>query len=312
MKRAILFSVAALLLLYLVRELEYAGLRRNRAGEFSKLREAYLEPHPCDLLIIGSSRAECQFYSPIIDSATGLRTFNIGMTGATMPFIRTSLEAYLENSPPPKYVILNLDLHSFKDNPDTVYKFPRYFAYLSNEKLRKGLEETDPRFYWFRKLAFYSMPYYGTKYLDASLRGWLDKPGKYDSTYSSGFAPSERNPALGNLDTLTIAPYVSDPQPYVKDNLDRIVSICREKNIRLIIVLSPLFHRWEESVINYPALCEQFRNYARSKNAGFLDLGLDPVRNDQSLYSDPAHLSLEGARLFSSHFSDTLAQYIRP
>lgn len=308
---AALFIAAAILLLYAVREWEYAGIRRNKTGEFAKLREAFLEPHPCDLLIIGSSRAECQFFPPVIDSVTGLKSFNIGMTGATMPFIRASFEAYLENSPPPKYVVLNLDLHSFMDKPDTVYKFPRYFAYLSNEKLRDGLEEHDKRFAYFRWLPFYSMPYYGTHYLDASIRGWLGKPGNYDSTYYSGFAPSERNPALGNFDTLTITSYASAPQEYVQTNLDRITEICAKNKIQLILVVSPLFRRWQESVLNYDKLVGKYRDYAKAHTLVFLDFSNDPVRNDQSLYADPAHLSRTGAILFSRRFSAVLAQYLQ-
>src|SRR4051812_41780984 len=113
MKRPLIFILISITLLYVVRAIEYTGIRKNEKGEFAKLRVAFEEKNNFDILIIGSSRAECGFYSPLIDSLTGLHSYNIGMTGAAMPFIRSTLEAYLENSKAPRYVILNLDLHSF-------------------------------------------------------------------------------------------------------------------------------------------------------------------------------------------------------
>ncbi|HTF02633.1 MAG TPA: hypothetical protein VK826_01355, partial [Bacteroidia bacterium] len=149
MKRALLYVFLAIVLLYAVRALLYEGLHRTKSGEFAKLRTVFEEKNNFDVIIIGSSRAECQFYNPIIDSVTGLSSYNLGMTGATMPLIAATLEAYLENSEPPKYVVLNIDLHSLSDNTDTVYLFPRYFAFLDNEKLYEGLVARDKRFLYF-------------------------------------------------------------------------------------------------------------------------------------------------------------------
>src|SRR5882762_1000467 len=98
LKRSLIFILISLALLYVLRAIEYAGIRKNKKGEFAKLNQAFEEKNNFDILVIGSSRAECEFYTPIIDSATGLHSFNIGMTGAVMPLIRATLEAYLVHS----------------------------------------------------------------------------------------------------------------------------------------------------------------------------------------------------------------------
>lgn len=308
MKRAAVFAITAILLLYAVRELEYAGLRRNQEGEFAKLRQAFLEPHPCDILILGSSRAECQFVPQIIDSATGLHTFNIGMTGATLPFIRTSLEAYLVNSPAPKYAVLNLDLHSLGDNWDTVYKFPRYFAYLENEKLRGGLQQRDPRFPYFRYLAPYSMPYFSAHYLDASLNGWTGRSSSFDSAYDEGFTPCLPAPGLGDYDTLHLPPVNTLLSPAMTAELDSISAICKKNHIQLLLVISPL-HQAQASGV-YGQNCYRIRRFAQEKFIPLFDMGEMPIIHDQSYYADPAHLNRSGALYFSRIFSASLAQYI--
>lgn len=312
MKRSLIFASIALLLLYAVRAFEYAGLRRNAKGEFAKLRQTFVEKNNFDLLVLGSSRAECQFYTPLIDSATGLKSFNAGLTGSIMPLTRATLEAYLVHSKAPKYVLLSLDLHSFSDNPDTVYNFPRYFAFLENEKLYDGLKARDKRFTYFKYFPFYSMPYYSARYLNSSLRGWTGKRGKYDADFEQGFAPHPQNISLGDLDTMTIPVFNNFPSALIWEELGKIEAVCKQNGIQLIIVVSPLFHRWEAHVLNYSRVAGQFQKYAKERNLPFIDLSQDPVHMDKKLYADPAHLNKEGARVFTRHFCAELRQYIRP
>lgn len=312
MKRPVIFAILALVLLYAVRAIEYAGLRRNAKGEFAKLRQTFCEKNNYDLLVIGSSRAECQFYTPRIDSITGLKSFNAGMIGSIMPFTRATLEAYLVHSKAPKYVVLSLDLHSFSDNPDTVYNFPRYFAFLGNDKLYEGLKARDKRFFYFKYLPFYSMPYYSARYLNSSLRGWTGNQGKYDADYEQGFAPHIQNTRLGDIDTMTIPVFNHDPPPLIWEELEKIEAICKQNGSKLILVVSPLFHRWEEKVINYSAVLERFRTYSTQHNLAFIDLSYDPINLNKTYYADPAHLNKSGALVFTRHFSVTLMQYIHP
>ena len=312
MKRALIFAFIAIALLYAVRELEYAGIRRNAKGEFAKLRQTFIEKNNFDLLVIGSSRAECQFYTPLIDSALGLTSFNIGMIGSLMPLTRATLEAYLVNSKAPKYVVLNIDLHSFSDNPDTVYSFPRYFAFLENEKLYEGLKAYDKRFVYFKYLPFYSMPFYASRCLNSSLRGWTGIQGKYDANYVKGFAPHPQNDKLGDMDTMTIPVFSHDAPAFIWAELAKIYSICKQNNIKLILVVSPLFHRWQEKVTNYSDNLLYFRSFAKTHNLIFLDYSNHPIRMNKELYADPAHLNKEGAILFTRYFCAELGQYIHP
>lgn len=311
MKRALIYTAIAIALLYVVRAIEYEGLHRLQGGEFAKLRTVFEERNNYDLLVIGSSRAECQFYPPVIDSATGLRCYNIGMTGAVMPFIAATLDAYLVNSTPPKYVILNLDIHSLGDNTDTVYKFPRYFAFLGNEKLYDGLVARDNRFLFFKYLPFYSMPYFGNRYLSNSIRGWAKMPTLYDAEYEQGFAPSIPDTTLGDLDTARMLSSNATIPATIWESMENIRAICIQHNIKLILVVSPLFHRQEENVSSYSASYNAFRDYADRNKVPFIDLGHDSIRFQKELYADPAHLTGEGARIFTRRFCSILAQYLR-
>ncbi|GAB4151083.1 MAG: hypothetical protein Fur0041_23350 [Bacteroidia bacterium] len=302
MKKITAYIILVTLLLYAVRAIEYAGIRKLESGEFAKLNTAFLQKNHFEILIIGSSRAECQYYPPLIDSATGLKSFNLGMTGATMPLIRSSLEAYLENSNAPKTVILNLDLHAFKDNPDSIFHYPRYFPFLANKKLYEGLCEHDERFPYFRYIPYYSMPHFGTRYLNAAIRGWTGKTGYYDTMYVNGFSPSETNPLMPKPDSYQTHEYTSIPQPYVFKNLDRIISICKIHNISVCMVVSPIYYEWEEKITNYNELIDTFQQYALQHDADFIDLSNDSLRFSKVYYTDPAHYNRTGAIIFTRRF----------
>lgn len=312
MKRALIYALLAIAFTYVIRELLYIGIRKNNGGEFNKLNTAFLNENSYDILIIGSSRAECQFYPPIIDSATGLHSYNIGMTGAVMPFIAASLEAYLENSKAPKYVVLNLDLHSLGDATDTVYKFPRYFAYLHNRKLYEGLAGCDNRFPAFRWVSLYSMPYFGTKYLSNSLHGWMNIPTKYDAEYEQGFAPCKSDPRMQHIDTLRFIATHAVLSPEIKNAIERINKTCIEHNIKLILTVSPLFHLQEKTAVSYDISKQELSQYATDNKIPWIDLGHDSLRFRSEFYGDPAHLNKQGALIFTRHFCSVLKQYLNP
>jgi hypothetical protein len=310
MKKGLLYTALALALLYVVRELEYAGIRRNEKGEFAKLRESFLEKNAYEMVILGSSRAECQFDPVQIQTRTGLSTYNLGMTGATMPFIRATFEAYLENSAPPEYAVLNLDLHSLNDNPDTVFDFPRYFPYLSNKKLRAGLQERDARFTWFRLFPFYSMPYCGTRYLNAAVRGWADIPGKNDRFTIAGFSPSLPDRSSMYMDTLVYPPVQSVAQPWFWEELNKIDSICRANDCHLILVISPIYARYEASIANYPQVIRSAEDYASAHRIPLINLSGLSLKESPQYFSDHAHLYHRGVFYFTSEFSTQVRQYL--
>ncbi|MFM2018902.1 MAG: hypothetical protein RL007_2558 [Bacteroidota bacterium] len=312
MKRVLIYALLAVALTYVIRELLYIGIRKNEGGEFDKLNTAFVEENNFDILIIGSSRAECQFYPPIIDSATGLHSYNIGMTGAVMPFIAASLEAYLENSKAPKYVVLNMDLHSLGDATDTVYKFPRYFAYLNNSALYSGLSQCDSRFPAFRWASLYSMPYFGTKYLSNSLHGWMGIPTEYDSEYEQGFAPCKSDPRMQQIDSIKYITTHAVLSPEIKNAIERINKICAENNIKLILTVSPLFHLQEKLAVSYDISKQELNQYAIANKIPWIDLGHDSIRFRSEFYGDPAHLNKQGALIFTRHFCSVLQQYLNP
>jgi hypothetical protein len=306
MKKLLIYSFTVLVLLWLVRELEYVGVRRSSLPEFSKLRKTFLGSSPADLLILGSSRAACQFYPDSLVKDGKLRIWNAGMTGATIPFFRTTLEAYLVHHSAPKFLVLNIDIHSFNDNNDTVFDYPRYFPYLKNEALYSGLLRQDSRFKWYRCLAPYSLAQGNTRLLNAAFHGLFSDPTCKVLACENGFEASQPKGIIGDLDTIRYAEYAAEPSQRLLNDLDAIIRICEQKRIQLVFVLSPLYKHHRISLKNYQNRVEQLSALTLKYQLNLIDCSMDAISNDKSMYVDGAHLNETGAKVFSARFADSL------
>lgn len=309
MKKTFLWILFAVALTYLVRELLYIGVRKNRIGEYDKLNTIFLKHNNYNCLVIGSSRAESHFNPRIIDSITHLDSYNIGLEGATMPFILGGLEAYLVNSKAPEYVMLNIDFHAFKDNNDTIHRFPRYFPYLSNKKFYHKLKERDHRFLFFKWIPLYSLPYFNEQYLNASLRGYFGIENEFDQSFIQGYAPVPPGLTI-DVDTFKYSKFYSNPQEIIFQSLDSIINVCKKNNSKLIFVVSPMYYKGFEAVTNRNELLQIFKNIAEKYNLGYMDYTSSDFCNDKTLFADPYHSNKKGSILFSEKFANDLRQYI--
>lgn len=299
MRRLLTYIGVCIALLYGVRALVYVGIRSNSSGEFDKLNTAFSIKHETDILIVGSSRAECQLYPPIIERSSRLRVYNIGMKGATLPLVKSCYQAFRENSPAPKKVVLLADIHSLGDRPDSIYHYPRYFPYLSNSKLYEGLNELDPRFTGFKWNAAYSLAHLSDKYRNAAIRGFTGRKSKYDYLYANGYSPCEAVMNDSTFFSLRPHAYPNRLPEHFTQALQDLAELCRRDGAQLIVLLAPVHHTYTKQLPGYEAriaelqvLCDQLQ----------ISCG-NPVfsgnMQDRRLYADPAHYTMKGALLYS-------------
>ncbi len=170
--------------------------------------------------------------------------------------------------------------------------YPRYFAYLSNKTLYTALEKRDGRFLGFRYFPYYSLPFMGDNYLSASMRGFFNKPGKYDLNYYKGYTIIEDI-------KWKYKPYFACDEAVMYDRIDSIASLCRSHHANLFLVLSPIFSKASAQILNNTSLIKKLNAKAQSNNVVLLDYTTDEICNDSTLFADPYHLKKKGAELFT-------------
>lgn len=285
---------------YAYRTFLYTGLRKNKAGIFAKYTELFEGHTKYDAVFLGSSRAEMHYHPEIFDSITQLNSYNIGISGASPKICLSILKAYCKQHGKPRYVIYNIDAYSLKHDSNTLYSFARYFPYLSNEYLRKELQKIDPRFNSFYYNAFHSLPYSQIDYLSASLHGWLNTPGKYDTLCYKGYQTSEMNASLFRTNQPPHYSYI-----HVKNRayIDSVIQFCQLQEIQLLLVSSPIYQKANQQIINKNQITEQLQNIAYTHKIDFWDYSGGKLSADSNLYTDYHHLNRAGASLFSRQFS---------
>ena len=299
MKKIILYLLIVIAAGYAVREIIYCGLRENKEGIFDKYNTIFLKKNNYETVIIGSSRAESHFSCRMIDSVLHTDSYNIGIQGASLPFALDVFNAYLANSTFPENVIFNIDHHINTCDNDTVFMFPRYFPYLKNKTLYKALEKRDKRFSAFRYAPFYGLAYMGDNYFYSAMRGFFNKPGKYDLKYYKGYTSI--------MDVKwKYKPYYACDEDIMYNRIDSIAALCKMHHANLFLVISPIYYKASDLILNRSALIEKLKAKAASDNIMLMDYSNDQISKDSTLFADPYHLKEKGAELFTEELTEDL------
>jgi hypothetical protein len=304
MKKTITYLILVLLLSYGVRYVLHEGIRKNKYGIFDKFNTVFLKQNNYNTLFIGSSRAECHFNPQIFDSITGLNSYNIGMQGSNNAFTYSVLKSYLVNSKTPETIIMNLDFHFSNESSDTIYAYPRYFPYLSNPVLYEELKKRDKRFPVFRYFPFFSLAHMGDKYLNSSIRGYLNRKSAYDELMNKGngkILPLNYT----NLDTLPQGKYKGSILKENLDYLDSIVQLSKKLKSKLYFVISPTYVNGSTRITNLEEHLQHFRNFANNNNIHLWDFTNDELCYKKELFADFYHMKGKGCDAFTLKFSNS-------
>ncbi len=273
---------------------------------FEKYNTIFLKQDAFNVLFLGSSRAETHFDPKIFDSITGLKSYNAGITGATPRIAFAVLRAYLLNHPPPKYLVFDVDLHFLKYDVDTIRSFPRFFPYLSNPVLLEQFNKIDGRFVSFKYNPIHSLPYSGIGLLSASLHGWLDIEGKYDTVYYKGF---QRTTFYDTILPLSTEPVTSWFNVTERTYLDSIILLSKNNKTDVLLVSSPMFLGGDKGIKNKKKIVSQLYNIAALNHLTFKDITSPPFAKRRDCFADMYHLSDKGSVLFTNDFSLFFKQY---
>lgn len=305
-RKALTYLLVLIFSLFVIRALLYKGLRINKSGVFEKYNTMFGKENSYDVLFMGSSRCETAFDPRLFDSITGRNSYNIGVTGATPRIAFKVLKAYCSKSKLPGFLVFDVDFHFLKYGVDTVRHFPRYFPFLSNKVLLTEFSDLDPRFTSFRLNPFHSLPYSNFRLISASLHGWLGSPGLYDTCYYKGF---ENKIFIDHSGNFTPHPSYAFIHPQERRYLDSIFTFCRQNQVKLLMVSSPMFRGGEPEVINKSQMIRQLEAIAAINGSSYHDLSTAPFSSDTSAFTDLYHLKGWAARKFTRDFAHSFSQY---
>lgn len=239
-----------------------------------------------DILVFGSSRTEHHYIPSIISDSLGLTSFNAGNAMheiyANHTLFKLTTERYS-----PKIVILDIFQIFLTQERMWSYRYVNdyYFLYNKYDIVKKNID-----LFW--PYAPIIMQIYSYKNRELIMHVLQGKPDY--SSQIKGYNPQTKVMSK----TQVIHPYTEDYVTLCAEKLlliDDIITTCKEKDIELIFVMSPMYHTLVENSVIY-----QFEEYLNERDVPFLNYVNYDALMHTKYFRDPTHLNDAGAQIFTS------------
>lgn len=263
-----------------------------------------------DTLIIGSSHALRAFKPNVINDKLGWNSYNMASPLMSMYGRYTLLRKEVERNPIKNVIIevsynaMTIDRTSLGLEGD-IYVLGR----LDNFKERINFITND-----FNK-DDYSKIFSDT--LQRSANSWKHMILGYNKetlVNQYGYLPVPKNDLSFSFE---VAKKINNSKYYttefLKENLnylDKIMILCKENNIKVIMVVTPISDLSILEYVNHEEIFSQYIDLAKKYNIEYYDFNLDKKRlelypEDLAFY-DYTHLSDDGAEVFSNRFAEIM------
>jgi hypothetical protein len=311
-KKIFLFLALMIVLSFLVNRLLIFGLHKSDNYEFKKFIDIKENKNYFSLLVLGSSKARNHYNNFILDSSLNVKSFCIGSIASFLDVNKMMLEYYLKYNKPPKYLLLDLSIYSVQAL-DKLPFIAQYMGTLDEDIIYDFLLKKDKSFWLYKNI-----PLSGLLINRYALR---------ESLYSFRFlfSGSKSNETTGYipLDGDFFGKRYAKYQEYVSKgpetvsidndkikNLYDIINICRENNIKIVLVFSPIYNGFLNNIENREFIISTFKKASIENNVMFMDYSQNSMGSQQKYFFDLDHLNRKGADEFSKLLAKDLKNII--
>jgi hypothetical protein len=250
-----------------------------------------------DILIFGSSRANHSYVPEIFEDGLHFTFYNSGRDGNFILYNYAIFKA-ITNRYNPKMIIIDIspdDLKYYTFEYERLSLLLPY--YQANPEISRVVDFRGP----FEKIKFISAIYpYNSLILQIAI-GNLEY-NKKRVPDNKGFVPLFKIMKHEIIDTSYIATSIIDENKIraLKD----IISTCKQKNIDLIFVYSPIWSIIQDSYYN-----AIISNLCYENGIVYMDMSNDSIFiNNPDYFSTIDHLNNEGAKVFSNMLIDKICR----
>jgi len=236
----------------------------------------------------------------IIDSITGLSTYNAGINGGRLFEFSMVFNGYLLHHPAPKMLVLTLDPWSFELNKEMM-DYSQFFPFIGRNKFVAENLSGIGKGTALRYLPFLDFIYMDDNIKTNALRGLAGRTEMKSWQFDYKGYLSTRPQCL---DSITVWPGDTLLNPKMEASeiakLQAMIETCRKKNIEMIITYAPEYrHRYQEKYLNFSKFILFVDDLTKKNGIPFyrddnLSLGQNPC-----LFVNNGHTNVQGAIEYS-------------
>lgn len=242
-----------------------------------------LNTHQSDILITGASRASHHYNPYIIEDSLLCSAYNAGYDGMNINFSYLTIKRAINNGPV-KIVLLDLSAPQITD--EYSYSLQNHKPYYwENSDVREYFDQIKP---WSEKIFMCSSFYQFNSKLFNNFRCLLTKPKPETKGY---------NPLPCSDKVIDSTFKIHDSDIAISDislsQLNKISTLCKNKGIRLILILSP-------ALVYNPKVACCLEKYAIENDVIFWNFNnYEPIVTNNSLFKDAGHMNSKGADIYT-------------
>ena len=260
-----------------------------------------------DFLIMGNSRALCSYHPMLIEAITGLRTWNIGVSGQPFGISYLRYQLYRKHNNRPKILLLNIDNNEL-EMIDNGFGREEYYPYFENAVIQPylplyGFSWADIHLPLYKYRGDYKLIGYG---LMANIGIYPFVPCRHEQGYynaNTAFDGSALKQVLlsGNIK-------VSQEMAAIQ-LLDSFLTELRQDSVRVLFCYAPQYTPLYEH-IEIDSLMDIYQRIADQHGIAIMDYSNLPWCGDTCFFYNANHINRKGAELFSTQLAEDLLNLI--
>ena len=286
-----------------------AMLYRKGQSNFLKVEQPVKEmingKENYDILFLGSSRASAHVNPYIIDSITGVSSYNAGHPGFNIIEMNLMLQCYLEKHTPPKLIVAELAINTFHTQISPIYSPVEYFRFMDDENVSATLTAHHKRARLWKYFSFMEICEADEMQKVQAAFGLLGKKERL-----SGYKGYKENEGLLPISFATCEdPTDFKVTPEGLTILNHLIATCKKNNVDLVFTYSPeyyrLHHKTEEDFF------KSINEVCAKNKIPFFNYRSHELSRQSHLFADPVHLNSTGATEFSKLLGNDVNRYIK-
>ncbi|MFZ1495615.1 MAG: hypothetical protein WAS72_01080 [Saprospiraceae bacterium] len=272
-----LFWIPALLIVFFVGD-RLSGYLMNNITKESQFRysKLYGKTAQADILLVGNSRG-LGFYQPLIEKATGLKTFNISYNGMPIDLAKVLIADYLDKYPAPKKMLLEVTMTD-RENTPLIIGFSPYSNF--SERLNSLIKTKSKESYYANQLTHLY------RYNNEIFQRVFYHFKKPDDNWLLDREISERM-----VNDARLQPTIDTKiEPYILDELVATIQHVQQKGVTVELVVNPYFPAFAAKMNGY----ENWKKQIESRTKLVIH-DYATALSDKAYFGDFMHINKRGS-----------------
>lgn len=282
------------------------GLKKTDIRKYQVWNDIYASNIKSDFLILGNSRAWCQYDPKILDSIIGLSFYNLGIDGSPINYQIIRYNTYRRFNPKPIYIIQNIDFSTLAIRNDG-YEREQYFPYISDDSLMNVVSKDKKITLFDRYLPL--VRYFGYReVIEDGFQSFFGETSFFDGGMYKGYRGNDYQWDGSNLNNINTIIYSKDPKALKL--LDEYLSKAKDENIEVIFVSAPIYVEVKRKLIDFKGMNDMYKSIADKYKLKILDYTNDSICLNKTNFYNGTHLNKKGAELFTTKLAKDLKAII--